>query len=262
MGPGQPTQALRLCYNRGMTTIGRVERVRRYPVKSMRGEDLPKAFVSFAGLQGDRVYAFVDPASKEADFPWVTAREVPEMLLFEPRFVAGPQEGVFYPDPPAFRVRVKTPEGEEQGIEEPRFVAELERRWGRPLKLRFSEKGMHDAQPISLVGLASIESLGRELGEAPDPLRFRANFYLSWASGRAFEEDELVGRVLEIGETLRLMVTKRDSRCAIVNLEPGSARSSPETLKAVGRLRQGLFGVYAAVLREGSVRAGDPVRLA
>ena len=33
-----------------MSAIGRVESVWRYPVKSMRGEELPEIFVSFAGV--------------------------------------------------------------------------------------------------------------------------------------------------------------------------------------------------------------------
>ena len=33
-----------------MKTIGKVESLWRYPVKSMRGEQLPEAFVGFAGV--------------------------------------------------------------------------------------------------------------------------------------------------------------------------------------------------------------------
>jgi len=40
-----------------MSVVGRVESVWRYPVKSMRGEQLESAFVSFAGVYGDRLYA-------------------------------------------------------------------------------------------------------------------------------------------------------------------------------------------------------------
>ena len=41
-----------------MELIGTVESLWRYPVKSMRGEDLQEAFVGFPGLYGDRLYAF------------------------------------------------------------------------------------------------------------------------------------------------------------------------------------------------------------
>src|SRR5437879_10057452 len=42
-----------------MERIGTVETICRYPVKSMAGEDVAQAFVGFAGLMGDRAFAFV-----------------------------------------------------------------------------------------------------------------------------------------------------------------------------------------------------------
>ena len=40
-----------------MKAVGRIESVWRYPVKSMPGESLREAYVSFAGVLGDRLYA-------------------------------------------------------------------------------------------------------------------------------------------------------------------------------------------------------------
>jgi uncharacterized protein YcbX len=42
-----------------MERIGALETICRYPVKSMAGEELDEAFVGFAGMMGDRAYAFV-----------------------------------------------------------------------------------------------------------------------------------------------------------------------------------------------------------
>ena len=41
-----------------MSTIGKVESLWRYPVKSMRGEELEEAFAGYPGVYGDRVFAF------------------------------------------------------------------------------------------------------------------------------------------------------------------------------------------------------------
>src|SRR5262245_2520185 len=68
-----------------MQVIGRVESLWRYPVKSMRGERLNEAFAGFAGIYGDRIYAFRSTAS-HAGFPFFTAREKEQMLLYQPRF--------------------------------------------------------------------------------------------------------------------------------------------------------------------------------
>jgi len=46
-----------------MSTIGKVDSVWRYPVKSMRGEELDQAFVGFSGVYGDRLFAFASSAS-------------------------------------------------------------------------------------------------------------------------------------------------------------------------------------------------------
>ena len=56
-----------------MTVVGRIESVWRYPVKSMPGESLPEAYVSFAGVLGDRLYA-VHHAGAPKAFPFLTAR--------------------------------------------------------------------------------------------------------------------------------------------------------------------------------------------
>ena len=41
-----------------MSIVGRIESLWRYPVKSMRGEELDEAFVGFSGVYGDRLFAF------------------------------------------------------------------------------------------------------------------------------------------------------------------------------------------------------------
>src|ERR1700712_3912207 len=68
-----------------MKTVGRIESAWRYPVKSMRGEELRQAFVGFAGVYGDRFYAFVSSAAQKG-FPYLTAREKETMLLYKPAY--------------------------------------------------------------------------------------------------------------------------------------------------------------------------------
>ena len=121
-----------------MEQVGRVTRIRRYPVKSMRGEDLDAVFVSYAGLAGDRVYAFVDETNT-GNFPWMTARQKSELLLFTPRFTRPPDISQQYPEMERYDVTVETPEGEKFSIRDPQFEKHLEKRFSKPLSLRFSE---------------------------------------------------------------------------------------------------------------------------
>src|SRR5262249_4051101 len=68
-----------------MNTIGTVDSLWRYPVKSMRGEEINEAFAGFSGIYGDRVFAFRSSASPKG-FPYLTAREQRNLLLCRPRF--------------------------------------------------------------------------------------------------------------------------------------------------------------------------------
>lgn len=47
-----------------MNIIGTVESLWRYQVKSMRGEELEEMFAGYAGVYGDRLFAFTSPAAR------------------------------------------------------------------------------------------------------------------------------------------------------------------------------------------------------
>ena len=64
-----------------MQTVGVIGRLGRYPVKSMRGESLAATMLTLQGVPEDRRYAFVQAASR-SDFPWLTARELPDLLCY------------------------------------------------------------------------------------------------------------------------------------------------------------------------------------
>src|SRR5881409_2091710 len=68
-----------------MSNIGKVESLWRYPIKSMRGQELDEAFVGFSGIYGDRLFAFRSSASPKG-FPYLTAREQRKLLQYRPRF--------------------------------------------------------------------------------------------------------------------------------------------------------------------------------
>ena len=241
-----------------MELLGTVSRLRRYPVKGMAGEDLDAARVTFAGLLGDRVFAFVDTEGP-AKFPWMTARKGRDMILFRPRFLSAmplDESEIFSVD---YDVEVTTPEGRTVRLDDPDFKHLLEQRYGKTLELRHSERSMMDAYPVSVLGLATARALSQETGLDLNPLRFRANFYVKWASDEPFFEDRLVGKGLRIGESVAIHIAKKDGRCVIITLDPETAAPSPVVLEKVAREHDGCTGVYGAVLREGIVRAGDPV---
>ena len=72
-----------------MSVVGQVASLWRYPVKSMRGEEVAEAFVGFSGIYGDRLYAFKSTAC-EKGFPYLTGREQAKILLYRPVFRTPP----------------------------------------------------------------------------------------------------------------------------------------------------------------------------
>jgi hypothetical protein len=79
-----------------------------------------------------------------------------------------------------------------------------------------------------------------------------------------FQEDEWVGGVLSFGEgddAPTIAVTMRDLRCAMLNLDPDTAKPAPEVMKAVVRANQNNAGIYGAVTRVGRLAVGQPVIL-
>lgn len=240
--------------------IGTIAALRRYPVKSMAGEDLAEARVTFAGILGDRVYAFIDNNNK-SDFPWMTGRQSREMLLLQPRFLEPPRINDNIPPVEQYAVEVTTPEGEKFRAADEKLTRFLEQRFGRSLRVRFSERSMTDARPVSLLGLTTIRTLSEETGIDLDRRRFRENFYVDWHDPRPFFEDELVGRELQIGDTVALQVVKKNARCVMIGIDPDTAKASPHVFDHVSGKYGGCTGVYGAVLREGIVRTADPVFL-
>ena len=66
--------------------IGWVRELWRYPVKSMKGETLAETGVYWYGFDGDRRYGFVQ-SDNPTGFPWLTGRQLPEMVCYRPYFV-------------------------------------------------------------------------------------------------------------------------------------------------------------------------------
>ena len=257
-----------------MEQVGIVEAIYRYPVKSMAGEELQESFVGYAGLMGDRAFAFVRSKGIKG-FPWHTGRELEDMVLFKPRFrdsaamvmprdidaSFGMAPGVnpLFPPEEAFEVDVETPEGQVYPIRSPELAADLERRGGEPVTLRFSERSLYDCRPISIFGNATARGLGEELGLLMDRRRFRANFYADWAEQRPYRENDLVGRTLQISDRLRVAVVELDPRCKMITIDPDTGETNKQILHHVIGSHHGTAGVYAAVLTEGIVQRGDSI---
>ena len=262
-----------------MQIVGRVESLWRYPVKSMRGEPLQEAFAGFAGVYGDRVYAFRSSAAPKG-FPYFTGREQQQMLLYRAAFRHGERMAMppnlseasalgsagltpLYAEPADRMVDVETPSGETLAIDDPRLIEQLRegKRDGLELSLIRSDRALTDCRPVSLISIQTPHQLSQEVGVELDKRRFRANVYVDLASGAGFGEFAWVGRRLRIGARAELAVMQRDTRCKMITLDPDTAEANPEVMQCVARRHDSTAGVYAVVLVEGAIRAGDAIAL-
>jgi uncharacterized protein YcbX len=262
-----------------MSVVGKVDSLWRYPVKSMRGEELDEAFVGFSGLYGDRLFAFRSTAAPKG-FPYLTGREQEEMLLYRPRFRhsdkarkppnlreaenLAPGLNPLFADAADLAVDVETPSGETFQIDDPALIGVVKKRIGdeHVLSLLRSERAMTDCRPISLFSIQTGRRLGDEIGTSIDKRRFRANIYMDLGSADGFAENAYVGRTLRIGSKVVVSVVDLDPRCKMITLDPDTARSNEQLLRTVNRLHDNKAGLYGAVLVEGTVRRGDVIELA
>src|SRR5947209_19381067 len=206
-----------------MSTIGTVDTLWRYPVKSMRGEKLNEAFVGFSGMYGDRVFAFRSSASPKG-FPFLTAREQRKLLQYRPRFrypdkaarpinlaeaeSMAPGVTPVFADIPDLIVEIEAPTGETLAIDDPALLRMLrEGVSGAPdLTLVRSDRAMTDCRPVSLLSVQSARELGEEIGTSVDQRRFRANIYVDLNAASGFAEDGFVGRSLRIGSKVVISI--------------------------------------------------------
>ncbi|KJK58669.1 MOSC domain-containing protein [Saccharothrix sp. ST-888] len=277
-----------------MVTIGVVEALRRYPVKSMLGEGLSECEVGERGVAGDRVLALLDRETGQ-----VASAKNPrwwrELLGFR---AAGAEAGAWItcPDgkplwsgdadideavsgrlgrrvslidtPPAgATLRRSVPEEVlSSGVEADVRYTESEFGRAAPAGTFFDFAPLHLLATTTLAGIARLGGPGE--GEAE---RYRPNLVIRTEEGGPFAENAWVGRELLVGADLRLRIVVPTPRCVVPTLAHGELPGNTEALRVPARYNRveplpglGLLpcvGAYAQVLRPGRVRRSDPVSL-
>ena len=125
--------------------------------------------------------------------------------------------------------------------------------------------GGYDVYPVTLQTTTSLAALGDELDGSPlDPRRFRLNLTLG-VDAAPFIEDGWAERELNVGESV-LRVRSGIPRCLTVEHRPHDGDRSLKVQQRIRSVRGQtvgkwgpavLFGVYADVIRPGTVKIGD-----
>jgi uncharacterized protein YcbX len=120
-----------------------------------------------------------------------------------------------------------------------------------------------DCAVVHMLTTATVDRL-RELYPAGrfEVRRFRPNIVVETASGvKAFVENAWIGRTIRIGDAVRLSITGPCPRCVMTTLPQGDLAKDPGILRTAAQHNQANVGLYASVVRGGTVRRGDAIRL-
>jgi uncharacterized protein YcbX len=267
-------------------SLGSIAAIWRYPVKSMRGEELDEAEITERGLFGDRSYALIDVETGK-----VVSAKNPRKWgnLFE--FQSSLFESTSQRDSiPAARITL--PDGTTTRTDDPGIEGRLSALVGRAVRLESSPPPASQIEGYwpdyewleardkvfnvdlppgtffdgSLVHFITTATLERLAALSPqsrfDVRRFRPNLIIEVPDHMAgFVEDAWVSRTIAIGDDVRLTVTLPCPRCVMTTLPQGELPKDPNVLRTAVQHNQGNVGVYANVSRCGRIRRGDAVGL-
>jgi uncharacterized protein len=277
--------------------LGTVARLRRYPVKSMLGEDVDASAVSQHGLARDRRLAVVSNATGK-----VASAKYPRLWRDLLTLSAAAVEGA------ADVVRITLPDGKATRSTDADVDEILSALLGQPVTLSGApppgasldraipeavlREGVSAQVPAEIIEIGAGAPPGTFVDFAPVHLlttstldriaelsphreahaeRYRPNLVIR-STVPGFTENDWLGRNLRIGDELILGVIARTPRCAVPTLVHGGLPRDAEALRVPARHNrvqpvepgdaEPCAGVYAAVLAPGRIRLGDPVRLA
>ena len=255
----------------------------------MMGEELNATGVTERGLLGDRAYALVD----SSDGKVATAknpRKWPNLFDFRATFIEPPRISANVPP-----VRITLPDGTIATSQQSDLDQILSTVLNRKVTLNTTERGhvrsanaeeywpdiedldyrdtvtdfvlpegtFFDCATVHLLTTATLDRL-RELYPKGrfEVRRFRPNIVMEPASGeKTFIENSWIGHTLAIGDEVRLSITGPCSRCVMTTLPQGDLPRDPGILRTAAQHNQVNVGVYAAVVRGGTIRRSDRVRL-
>ena len=244
--------------------LGTVTALRRYPVKSMLGEDVDASDVTFTGLARDRRLAVLSRTTGK-----VASAKMPrlwrDLLTLSAAADDSSANGA---------VRITLPGGKTVWSDDADVDAVLSDLLNQPVTLTATPPPgtFVDFAPLHLLTTSTLDRIA-ELSpyRRADLERYRPNIVVR-TSAPGFTENDWPERDLRIGNDLVLRVIIRTPRCAVPTLAHGTRPRNPDALRVLARHNrvepadaldpEPCAGVYAEVLESGHIRIGDAVRLA
>lgn len=244
----------------------RIETIYRYPVKGLTAEALEEIALTpgetlphdrrFALAQGDAPFDPAVPAwLPKRNFACLMAN--PRLALVHSAFDARSGDLLLrIPGQPPLSASTRSAEGRAAiAAALAAFLGEEAR--GAPRFLEAPGHSFSDVarKVVSIIGLSSLHALEQAAGVTLDPLRFRANVYVS--GGSPWAEFDWIGQDIQLGQA-RLRVVKRIVRCPATEVNPATGvrdAEPPRWLRA--HFGHADLGVYAEVIEGGRIAVGD-----
>jgi uncharacterized protein YcbX len=223
--------------------------LRRYPVKSLAGEDLPGCGVEARGLVGDRLWSVRDHDGRFGSAKTTRRfRRMPGLLELDAEYD---------PDVPV----VVFPDGRRVRGDDPSVDSALSEHVGRPVSLAREMSVSHfDEGPVHLVTTAALRAVERAHGRPVDWRRCRANVLVE-QPGDGLVEHTWVGADVALGSEVMLRVRGTMPRCLTVDAAQEDLATDGRLLRTITDLSDGLLGVVADVLHGGVVAVGARVEV-
>ena len=208
----------------------KVAAIWRYPIKSMRGEQLSAAELSSEGIQGDRTVQVFDRRGR-----LITARTHPALLGHQGTLGA---DG----EPMVDGHRWTTSEAEAL------VVAAA----GPGAHLRRVGANRFDVLPLLVATDGALEAFGH------DARRLRPNLIVAGVDG--LQERQWEGRRLQVGVAVIALDSLR-ARCVMTTFDPMSLAQDTDVLRDIVRRFDGTICLNASVITPGRVAVGDSIAL-
>jgi uncharacterized protein YcbX len=214
----------------------------------MLGEPCESLDVHTRGVAGDRLFAIRDTNGKFGSGKSTRRfRRIDGLLGFQ---------AVYADDVPVIRF----PDGRTMPGDHPAIHTALSHTLGQPVTLAREASISHlDAGPVHLLTTAALTWLRVVLpGVDADARRFRPNLVID-VPGATQVERGWLGKMLCVGEAVRLRVSAATERCGMVAFAQAELPYDARILRCITQEAARHFGVYAEVLVPGRINRGDSV---
>lgn len=242
--------------------VSTIDRLWRYPVKSVGGEEVTELQMGPTGVVGDRAYGFVDVADGRL-VSAKRARRYGRLLECRARWGSSASIEVTFPDGRAEHgVEAVSRRASEVLGREVRLVASTDEAV-REFRALAAPSTFADLAPVHVVTTGMLDRLAAAYpGGVWDARRLRPNILLD---GAGMTIDDLLGCDL-VGADAVLHAAMPTGRCVMTTLAQGSLPHDAQILRAVASVDRRevpklgdkpCAGVYADVAQAGVVRVGD-----